>query len=134
MKRSGWVTGFVVMQAVWTLALIALPVYLLFLARSPAILNGADGKDAAYGLKIGAAVVAVPALSAIVLSYGLWKEKLWGWWLGLLSNLFHFGRTHLQHGGRKHNRLGNVWIDDNLSRSPDTLVAPGCEKVLLARD
>jgi hypothetical protein len=85
-KRSGWVTGVVVIQALWMVALVALPVYLLILARSSGILNGPDGKDAAHGLRVGAAVIASPALFATASSYGLWKGKLWGWWVALLSN------------------------------------------------
>lgn len=90
-KRSGWVTGVVVIQALWMLALVALPIYLLFLARSSGILNGPEGKEAAHGLRIGAEVTAVPALFAIASWYGLWKETLWGWWVALFSNTLVFG-------------------------------------------
>jgi hypothetical protein len=89
-KRSGWVTGAIVMQILWAVTLVGLPVYLLFLARSAAIQHGPDASDAAHGLRIGAAVVAVPGLFAIVSSYGLWKEKLWGWWLALTANVGMF--------------------------------------------
>jgi hypothetical protein len=85
-KRSGWVTGVVIVQALWMVALVALCIYLLILARSSGILNGPDGKEAAYGLRVGAAVMALPALFAMASSYGLWKRKLWGWWLALFSN------------------------------------------------
>jgi hypothetical protein len=88
MKRSGWITGIVVIQALWTLALIALPIYLLILTRSQGIVSGPAPKESIYGLKIGAAVMALPALFAIISTFGLWKEKLWGWWLALLSNAF----------------------------------------------
>lgn len=86
MKRSGWITGTVVAQAVWTLALVALPIYLFGLAQSQAILNGPSGAEAASGLKIAAAVFVPPALLAMASCYGLWKEKLWGWWLAFVSN------------------------------------------------
>jgi hypothetical protein len=91
MKRSGWVTGAVVIQVFWMLALVALPIYLLFLTRSSGILNVPDGKEAAHGLKVWAAVVAVPAVLAIASAYGLWKEKLWGWWIALVSNTVILG-------------------------------------------
>jgi len=91
MKRSAWVTGVVALQTLWMLALVGLPIYLLILARSQGILNTADGKDAAHGLRVGAAVIAVPALFAIVSTFGLWKEKLWGWWISLLSNTMMMG-------------------------------------------
>jgi hypothetical protein len=90
-KRSGWVSGVVVIQALWMLALVALPIYLLFLARSSGILHGAEGKETANGLRIGAEVTAVPALFAIVSWYGLWKKTLWGWWVALFSNTLVFG-------------------------------------------
>jgi hypothetical protein len=86
MKRSGWIVGVVVIQAMWMLLLVALASYLLVLARSSSIVNDPDGPDAAHGLRLGAAVIAVPAAFAIASCYGLWKRKLWGWWVGLLSN------------------------------------------------
>ena len=47
--------------------------------------------NAAHGIRIGAAVIALPAVLAIASSYGLWKEKLWGWWVALLSNTLMMG-------------------------------------------
>ena len=90
-KRSGWVTGVLALQGLWTVVLAALPICLLILARSPGILNGPDGNEAARGLRIGAAVIALPALFATVSSYGLWRGKLWGWWVALLSNTVLLG-------------------------------------------
>jgi hypothetical protein len=90
-KRSGWVTGVVVLQALWTIVLVALPIYLLILARSPGILNTPDGNDAARRLRVGAAAIALPALFAVVSSYGLWKRRLWGWSVALFSNTVMLG-------------------------------------------
>ena len=90
-KRSGWVTGVVVIQALWMVALVSLPIYLLLLARSSGILNGPDGNDAAHGLRVGAVVIALPALFATLSCYGLWKRKLWGWWVALFSNTVMLG-------------------------------------------
>jgi len=90
-KRSGWITGVVVIQAMWMLVLVALSLYLLVLARSPAIINDPDGPAVAHGLRVGAVAIAVPAVFAIASSYGLWKEKLWGWWVGLVSNTAMLG-------------------------------------------
>jgi hypothetical protein len=90
-KCSGWIIGVVVFQAMWMLVLVALSLYLLVLARSSGIVNDPDGPDAAHGLRIGAVVIAVPAVFAIASSYGLWKGKLWGWWVGLLSNTAMLG-------------------------------------------
>ena len=91
MRRSGWVTGVVVVQALWAVTLVGLVIYLLILARSPSILNGPDGKDAAHGIRVGAAVIAIPAIFAIVSTFGLWKNKLWGWWVAILSNTLMLG-------------------------------------------
>jgi hypothetical protein len=80
MKRSGWITGTIVVQALWAVALVALTVFLLVLARR-------TDPEVSSGLKIGAMVLTVPALLATVSWYGLWKETLWGWWLALLTDI-----------------------------------------------
>ena len=87
MKRSGWVTGTIVMQLLWALALMVLFVYLIVLAHTAAVRNGPGGAEAAWGLKIPALIMFFPALMAIISWYGLWKQKLWGWWLAILTNL-----------------------------------------------
>ena len=87
MKRSGWVTGTIVMQLLWALALTVLFVYLIVLAHTAAVRNGPGGAEAAWGLKIAALIMFLPALMAIISGYGLWKHKLWGWWLAVLANL-----------------------------------------------
>jgi len=79
MNRSGWITGAIVLQALWAVVLTGLVILLLVLARNPV-------PDASAGLKIGAAALAVPALLAISSWYGLWKQTLWGWWLALLTD------------------------------------------------
>ena len=90
-RRSGWIIAVVVIQAMWMLALVALSLYLLVLARSSDIVNDPDGPDAAHGLRIAAVVIAVPAVFAVASTYGLWRGKLWGWWVGLLSNAAMLG-------------------------------------------
>src|SRR5215467_8671134 len=79
MNRSGWITGAIVVQALWAVALVGLAVVLLILSRT-------SDPEAAAGLTIGATVLVVPALVAIASWYGLWKEALWGWWLALLTD------------------------------------------------
>jgi uncharacterized membrane protein (DUF2068 family) len=86
-KDSGWVTGAIVMQFLWAFVLLVLPAYLLLLARSSEILSEQDAAEAVSGLKIAAAILALPALVAAVAWFGLWKKKLWGWWLGLAGDL-----------------------------------------------
>jgi len=85
-KRSGWVTGTIVMQLLWALALIAIFVYLMVLAHISAR-NEPSAAEATSGLRIAALILFLPALMAIISWYGLWKQKLWGWWLAVLANL-----------------------------------------------
>jgi uncharacterized membrane protein (DUF2068 family) len=87
MKRSGWVTGVTVIQLLLALTLLGGTIYLLVLARSPEILNAKDGAEAAHGLRIAAGLCAPLAVIYFVSVLGLWKDKLWGWWLGFLLNL-----------------------------------------------
>jgi hypothetical protein len=86
MKRSGWITGVVVLQFLYVLVMLALPVYLLVLTRTPETRSGPDAAEEISGLRTAAAVVGAPALVAIVAWFGLWKEKLWGWWLTILMD------------------------------------------------
>jgi uncharacterized membrane protein (DUF2068 family) len=86
-KRSGWVTGTIVMQLLWALALIGISVYLIVLAHISASRNGPGAAEAASGLKIAALTLFLPALLATISWYGLWKRKPWGWWLAVVANL-----------------------------------------------
>ncbi len=85
-KVSGWVTGAIVLHFLWAFVLLTLPAYLLLLTRSAAILSEPDATEAISGLKIAAAILVLPALVASAACIGLWKKKLWGWWLGLIGN------------------------------------------------
>ena len=87
MKRSSWITGIIVLQLLYVLVLLALSVYFLLLARTSESRSGPDAEGAALGLKIAAGVLGGPALVAFVGWVGLWKEKLWGWWLTLITDL-----------------------------------------------
>jgi uncharacterized membrane protein (DUF2068 family) len=86
-RDSGWVTGAIVMQFLWAFVLLALPAYLLLLTRSSAILSEQDATEAISGLRIAAAILVLPAIAAAVAWFGLWKRKLWGWWVGLAGDL-----------------------------------------------
>ncbi len=90
MKRSGWITGVVVLQLVYVLAVLALTVYLLVLTRMPRAGNPSDAAENISGLKVGVAILGIPALVALVAWLGLWKEKRWGWWLTILIDLAFF--------------------------------------------
>ncbi len=86
-KRSGWITAAVVLQLLYTLMLLALPVYLLVLTRAPETRSGPDARASIAGLEIAAAIIGGPALVGLVGWIGLWKGKLWGWWLTILTDL-----------------------------------------------
>ena len=61
-RRSGWITGVVVMQLLYVLAILVLPVYLLVLTRTSETRSSPDAADEISGLRIAAAVLGVPAL------------------------------------------------------------------------
>jgi len=86
-KRSGWITGVVALQLLYTFAVLALPVYLLILTRAPETRNGPDAAEEVAGLRIAAAVVGGPAVVALIAWFGLWRGKLWGWCLTVLMDL-----------------------------------------------
>jgi len=82
-KRPVLVTTVTIAQSLLGLLLAVTAAYVLWLTRSPEILKGPDAADAVHGLKIGAAVLGAPAWILLVASVGLWRSKLWGWWLAL---------------------------------------------------
>jgi hypothetical protein len=81
------VIGVVTVHVLVTLSLIAIIFYLLWLTRSPEILEDKDSADAIHGLKIGATVLAIPVVFWLPGLYGMRKRKLWGWWLTLVTGL-----------------------------------------------
>lgn len=90
MKRSGLITGVLLLQLLYVLVLLALTVYLLVLMRMPDPGNNSDAEQNRVGLEIGAAVLGVPALVALIAWFGLWRGKRWGWWLTVLIDLGFF--------------------------------------------
>ncbi len=87
MKRSGWVTGVIVAQLLYGAFWLGTCVFLLVLIRYPEAKEGKDAAAAIRGLKVGAALVGPVALLVLVGGYGLWKERLLGWWLALLTDV-----------------------------------------------
>jgi hypothetical protein len=87
MKRSAWITGLTLIQLLLALTMLSGGIYLLLLARSPDILNSKDGAAVARGLRIAAALFVPIALVSLISAYGLWRDKLWGWWLGFIVSL-----------------------------------------------
>jgi hypothetical protein len=85
MKRSGLITGVTTMQLLMALLLFGLCVYLLLLTRSPKTRQAHDPAAAVWGLEVAFAVIAPFASLALVGAYGMWRGRLWGWWLALLA-------------------------------------------------
>jgi uncharacterized membrane protein (DUF2068 family) len=75
-------TGIVALQFLYALMLLALAIYLI-----SETLDGPNAQASIVGLEIAAAVIGGPALVALVGCIGLWKEKLWGWWLTVVADL-----------------------------------------------
>src|SRR5882672_5619275 len=87
MKRPALVATVTIVQFLLALLLTGTAAYVLWLTRSREILNGPDAADAVRGLKIGAAVLGAPVLVLLLATVGLWKNKLWGWWLALATEV-----------------------------------------------
>jgi len=75
------------LQLLYALAMLALSVYLLALTRISETRLGPDAAAQITGLEIAAAVVACPAAVAFIAWIGLRKEKPWGWWLSVLTDV-----------------------------------------------
>jgi hypothetical protein len=77
-KRSVWVTVSLVLQGLWTLALLGLAAYsLTFSVRYPRTARDSMAFalfSALQGLLVG------------IGWYGLWRRKLWGWWLACICS------------------------------------------------
>ena len=86
-KRPALVTTVTIAQSLLALLLAGIAAYVLWLTRSREILNGPDAAAAIHGLKIAAAVLSAPALILLVAAVGLWRNKLWGWWLALATDV-----------------------------------------------
>jgi hypothetical protein len=87
MNRPRIATGMALLQLLLALGMAALSVFLLFLTRSPEITQDPDAAETIWGLKVGAAVLSVPALILSYAAFGMWKGRLWGWYLALTVDL-----------------------------------------------
>ena len=71
------------LQVLLGLMLAGLTIYLLALTRSHETLTAPNPADAVRGLRIGAAVLGVPAVITLIGVGGLLKRRTWGWILSL---------------------------------------------------
>jgi len=86
MNRSRWISVVTVTQLLYAITLASLSVYLLVLSRWSEPRSGPKA-DEVRGLLIGSAVFAGPALLTLVGWFGLFRSKLWGWWLAFLADV-----------------------------------------------
>ena len=86
MKRSGWVTGVVVAQFLCAALFIGTCVVLMVLIRQTELQHEADRASTIQGLKIALGILAPIATLIFLGAMGLHKNKLWGWWLALLTD------------------------------------------------
>ena len=91
MKRSGLITGVTTMQLLMALLLVGLCAYLFFLARSPETRQASDPSAAVWGLEVAAGIIAPFASLALAGAYGMWRDRLWGWWLSFLADAIFAG-------------------------------------------
>lgn len=78
MKRSAWIGFALWLHFLYPLFLIALCLYLFVLVGG-------------WGAMIASIILGGPSVIALIGWLGLRKGKLWGWWVGLLSDLMLFG-------------------------------------------
>jgi glycerol uptake facilitator-like aquaporin len=87
MKRPLMIAAVTWLQWLLGLSSAALVVYLLMLTRSKETLSAKDPAGEIQGLLIAAGVLVLPSLTYFFGGYGMHKEKRWGWWVALLTNL-----------------------------------------------
>jgi hypothetical protein len=77
-KRPVGIAGLLIVQGVWSVALLALVIYLFILSLTH--------RENASGLQVAGLIFALPALLIAIGWYGLWKGKLWGWWVACIAD------------------------------------------------
>ena len=87
MRRSGLVVGVTIIELLLALGLMGISIFLVVWIRSPEIRQSHDAADEIFGLKIAAGVLIIPGVIMLSAALGMWKDKLWGWWLALLVDV-----------------------------------------------
>src|SRR2546423_12697397 len=73
-------------QFLFGVALAAGGLYLLWLTRTADMRNSRDADMAIHGLYIAAALFLPLGLLMLVGAAAMWKSKLWGWWLAMITD------------------------------------------------
>lgn len=87
MKRPGLVNFLIAVNVLVFLAQIGFAAYLLVLTRSPQVVGGDDPASSIHGLKVAAAIFAVPALFWVLSLLAILRRWAWGGWYGMLLHL-----------------------------------------------
>jgi hypothetical protein len=87
MRRSVWLSGATLTQLLLGVLFSGVSLFLLSLVRSPEIKQGEGAAEAIWGIKIAAGIIGPLAFLVLAGAYGLWKDRLWGWWLACLTDL-----------------------------------------------
>jgi hypothetical protein len=90
MKRTSLIKSAIVLQSLIAVLVVGMAAYVLWLSRSPQILSEPDAADAVHGLRVGAAVTAIPGMLLLAAAIGLWLGKRWSWWLALATDVLVF--------------------------------------------
>jgi CDP-diglyceride synthetase len=85
-RRPAVVTIVTLLQFLLGFLWLGITVYLLVISRSPETRQGSDPAVVIRGLEIAAAIIAPGAIFGLSAAYGLGKDKIWGWWLSLITN------------------------------------------------
>jgi uncharacterized membrane protein (DUF2068 family) len=87
MRRSSLIVGVTIVELLLALLLVGISIFLVVWMRSPEVQQSSNAADEIFGLKMAAGVLVIPGVSMLLAALGLWKDKLWGWWLALLVDL-----------------------------------------------
>ncbi len=83
--RSRAITAMAVVQTAYTALIAVLAGYCVVLARAAAKSPKPDAGAAAHGLVVGAIFLGLVAVVYGIGAFGVWRVRLWGWWVSLLG-------------------------------------------------
>jgi len=84
MKRSALLASVTLMQLL--LGVLFSGLFILLLSLLPEVIPGQNAATAIWGLKVAAAIIGPLALLVLASLYGVWKGKLWGWWVAFVGD------------------------------------------------
>jgi len=85
--RPTMATGVAGFQTVMAIILCAAVVYLWVVSLSSRVTHSNNALQVALEMRIAGTVVLLPAILAVIASWGLWKNRTWGWWIALVLSV-----------------------------------------------